>query len=82
MAVLQDITSTIDVAKLIAERDALRAKLATKETLRFKVGDKGGVSVYGLNSRFPVTLYAEQWERLLAKAPDLLAFVKVNGSRR
>lgn len=76
------IEQTIDVAKLIAERDALKAALAAKQTLRFKVGEKGGVSVYGLNNRFPVTLYAEQWERLLSKAPELLAFVKTNGSRR
>ena len=43
--------------------------------LEFKVGEKGGVSVYGLG-RFPVTLYAEQWEKLLAAADELRAFVE------
>ena len=43
--------------------------------LEFKVSEKGGVSVYGLG-RFPVTLYAEQWEKLLDVADDLRAFVE------
>ena len=38
--------------------------------LIFKVGEKGGVSVYGLG-RFPVTLYYEQWNRLLGAADDI-----------
>ena len=42
--------------------------------LEFRVSDKGGVSVYGLG-RFPVTLYCEQWERLLAAAGELSAFI-------
>ncbi len=43
--------------------------------LEFRVSGKGGVSVYGLG-RFPVTLYCEQWEALLAVADDLRAFVE------
>ncbi len=46
----------------------------------FKVGEKGGVSVYGLG-RFPVTLYYEQWQRLLGAAEDLKAFLEENKSR-
>ena len=46
----------------------------------FKVGEKGGVSVYGLG-RFPVTLYYEQWIRLLDTAGDLRAFLEGNKSR-
>ena len=46
----------------------------------FKVGEKGGVSVYGLG-RFPVTLYYEQWIRLLDAATDLRAFLEENKSR-
>ena len=42
--------------------------------LDFRVSEKGGVSVYGLG-RFPVTLYCEQWERLLAAVDDLRAFI-------
>jgi hypothetical protein len=48
--------------------------------LEFKVGEKGGVSVYGLG-RFPVTLYYEQWLRLLAVAGDLRAFLEENKNR-
>ncbi len=43
----------------------------------FKVGEKGGVSVYGLG-RFPVTLYYEQWIRLLDAGEKLRAFLEVN----
>jgi hypothetical protein len=45
--------------------------------LEFKVGEKGGVSVYGLG-RFPVTLYYEQWIRLLDGAGELLTFLEEN----
>ncbi|HXW17329.1 MAG TPA: hypothetical protein VEJ39_03455 [Candidatus Acidoferrales bacterium] len=45
--------------------------------LDFKVGEKGGVSVYGLG-RFPVTLYYEQWIRLLDAAKELRAFLEEN----
>jgi hypothetical protein len=48
--------------------------------LDFKVGEKGGVSVYGLG-RFPVTLYYEQWQRLLGAAEDLRKFLEENKSR-
>jgi hypothetical protein len=45
--------------------------------LEFRVGEKGGVSVYGLG-RFPVTLYYEQWTRLLEAVPQLRAFLEEN----
>ncbi len=45
--------------------------------LEFKVGEKGGVSVYGLG-RFPVTLYYEQWIRLLDRAEALRGFLEEN----
>ncbi|HVS87033.1 MAG TPA: hypothetical protein VHF01_02300 [Candidatus Acidoferrum sp.] len=45
--------------------------------LEFRVGEKGGVSVYGLG-RFPVTLYYEQWIRLLETAPQLRTFLEEN----
>ena len=47
--------------------------------LEFRVGDKGGVSVYGLG-RFPVTLYYEQWNKLLDAGEDLRAFLEANKS--
>jgi len=42
-----------------------------------KVSEKGGVSIYGLG-RFPVTLYKEQWSKLLDMADDIRAFIKEN----
>jgi hypothetical protein len=46
-----------------------------EEKLEFRVGQKGGVSVYGLG-RFPVTLYRDQWIRLLTASPELLQFIE------
>ena len=65
--------------------DELKAKVAELEkkagrrtgNLEFRVGEKGGVSVYGLG-RFPVTLYYEQWMRLLGAADDLKNFLEEN----
>jgi len=45
-----------------------------------KVSEKGAVSVYGLG-RFPVTLYQEQWVKLLATADDIKAFIEENRSK-
>jgi hypothetical protein len=44
-----------------------------------KVSEKGGLSVYGLG-RFPVTLYREQWEKLLDMADEIRAFIRDNGT--
>jgi hypothetical protein len=67
--------------------EELKAKLAELEArqqrgpnIAFKVSDKGAASVYGLG-RFPVTLYYEQWVRLLDKAQDLRAFLEENKSK-
>ncbi len=51
-----------------------------KGALEFRVGEKGGVSVYGLG-RFPVTLYYEQWVRLLEAFNDLREFLEENKHR-
>ena len=66
--------------------DELKEKLAELEakqkrgsTMSFKVSDKGGVSVYGLG-RFPVTLYYEQWVRLLDQAEQIREFMEENKS--
>lgn len=60
----------------------LEQKLASRKTgkLEFRVSEKGGVSVYGLG-RFPVTLYYEQWMRLLGQIDELRAFIDENKSR-
>lgn len=67
--------------ELLAENARLRA-LAEKPTPAprkptFKVSPKGAVSVYGMG-RFPVTLYAGQWETLLACQEDLKKFIQGN----
>lgn len=61
--------------QLIALISAMKAQSQRKITC--KVSEKGALSVYGLG-RFPVTLYAAQWERLLGAADDIRAFAKAN----
>ena len=67
-----------------AELERLRAENARlkggQSRVSLKVGAKGGVSLYGLG-RFPVTLYKEQWVKLLDIAEDIRAFLKENDSR-
>jgi hypothetical protein len=57
-----------------------RLKNRTTRGVSLKVSEKGGVSVYGLG-RFPVTLYKEQWGRLLDMADDIRAFIKDNDAK-
>ena len=63
----------------IAELEKQAAARKGRE-LEFKVSEKGAVSVYGLG-RFPVTLYQEQWLRLLDKAEEIKAFIAENKGR-
>ena len=68
--------------ELKAELERLRAeneKLKNRSTrgVSLKVSEKGGVSVYGLG-RFPVTLYKEQWTKLLDLADDIRTFIRDN----
>ena len=51
---------------------------ASAQELRCKVSDKGALSVYGLNAKWPVTLYAGQWERLLGFTDTIKAFITAN----
>lgn len=53
------------------------AEKATERKITLKVTDKGGVSMYGLG-RFPVTLYASQWDKLIANIDAIRAFVETN----
>lgn len=67
-----------ELEKLKAENASLKKKGSTgSKELTFKVSQKGAVSVYGMG-RFPVTLYKEQWSRLLDKKDELLQFIKDN----
>ena len=72
----------MDAAEMQAELERLRAENARlkgkeKGGITLKVSEKGAVSVYGMG-RFPVTLYKEQWQRLLAAAPEIETFIREN----
>ena len=68
----------IELERLRAENQAL--KKTSAKGLSMKVSEKGGLSVYGLG-RFPVTLYKEQWNKLLDMAEDIRSFIKANDSQ-
>lgn len=75
-----------DFAAMRAELDRLKAenaqlkagKVVGPKPLTFKVSEKGALSVYGLNARFPVTLYKTQWQRLFERVEDLNKFIEDN----
>ena len=67
-----------ELERLRRENAAL--KRGTSSGMRMKVSEKGAVSVYGMG-RFPVTLYKEQWLRLLDMAPEIRAFIASNESQ-
>jgi hypothetical protein len=72
-------TAEQKVARLEAENRALKEQVEQRRTgqLRLKISEKGGLSVYGLG-RFPVTLYKEQWIRLLEQTEEIKEFLKEN----
>lgn len=74
----EDLASEIE--RLKQENAKLKLKAVSTQALTPKVSEKGAVSVYGLG-HWPVTLYASQWERLLAQAEDILQFIVNNESR-
>ena len=67
-----------ELERLRQENAAL--KKGTAAGLRLQVSEKGGVSVYGLG-RFPVTLYKEQWLRLLGMTDEIRAFIAANETK-
>ena len=67
-----------ELERLRAENDAL--KKTSSRGLSLKVSEKGALSVYCLG-RFPVTLYKEQWNKLLDMADDIRAFLKANDAQ-
>ncbi len=69
----EDVKSELE--RLRAENERLKKGGGGRSTL--KVSEKGAVSVYGLG-RFPVTLYKEQWIRLLDMADEIRSFIKEN----
>lgn len=71
-----DLQAQLDALR--AENEALR-KAKAQRPLTLKISDKGALSVYGMG-RFPVTLYREQWERLLAHTESIGQFLTENAS--
>jgi len=74
----QDEDMKAELEKLRAENAAL--KKTSSRGLSLKVSEKGALSVYGLG-RFPVTLYKEQWAKLLDSVEDIRAFLKANDAQ-
>jgi len=72
-------TAEQKLARLEAENRALKDQIEQRKPgqLRLKISEKGGLSVYGLG-RFPVTLYKEQWSRLLDYADEFKDFLQQN----
>lgn len=76
------IVPSVTTASLEEQIEALKAEKAEllkaqRSEIRFKVSQKGAVSVYGMG-RFPVTLYKEQWIKLLAEKDNVLNFIDDN----
>lgn len=69
----EDLKSELE--RLRAENEAL--KRSSSKGLSLRVSEKGAVSVYGLG-RFPVTLYKEQWLRLIDMSDDIKSFISQN----
>lgn len=76
---LKQVDMEREIARLKAENEALAKRNAQGGGLTCKRSEKGAVSVYGLG-RWPVTLYLEQWLKLLAIADQIKAFIKANES--
>ena len=75
---LSDVDTKAELERLRRENEAL--KKGASDGIRMKVSEKGGVSVYGMG-RFPVTLYKEQWLKLLDMSDEIRAFIAENESR-
>lgn len=68
-----------ELERLRAENEALKKKKPAPGTLSMKVSEKGALSIYGMG-RFPVTLYKEQWLKLLSVADEIKKFIADNDS--
>jgi hypothetical protein len=75
MATVEEMQAELE--RLRQENEVLKA---TKRSESIRVSEKGGVSVYGLG-RFPVTLYPEQWERLVGMGDEIRTFIQENRAR-
>ncbi len=69
-----------ELARLKAENEALKNKKSAGGSLSMKVSEKGALSIYGMG-RFPVTLYKEQWLKLLGISEEIKQFIQDNDGR-
>ena len=69
-----------EIERLKQENAALKTKKPAGGTLTMKVSEKGALSVYGMG-RFPVTLYKEQWLKLLGISQEIKKFIEENDAR-
>lgn len=69
-----------ELERLRAENEALKNKKSNNGALTMKVSEKGALSVYGMG-RFPVTLYKEQWLKLLGISEEIKSFIADNEGR-
>lgn len=69
-----------ELERLRAENEALKSGKSGRGTLSMKVSEKGALSVYGMG-RFPVTLYKEQWLKLLGISEEIKKFINDNNDR-
>jgi hypothetical protein len=69
-----------ELERLRAENESLKMKKPAAGTLSMKVSEKGALSIYGMG-RFPVTLYKEQWTKLLSISEEIKKFIADNGDR-
>jgi hypothetical protein len=76
--VMNDSAMQAELERLRAENAQLKNK--EKGSLTLKVSEKGALSLYGMG-RFPVTLYKEQWLRILNHAAEIEAFIQENDSK-
>jgi len=68
-----------EIERLRAENENLK-KPAARGAMSLKVSEKGALSVYGMG-RFPVTLYREQWEKLLGMSDEIRKFIQENDAK-
>jgi hypothetical protein len=68
---------TLDQKVARLERENAELKNNKTQALRLKISEKGGLSVYNLG-RFPVTLYKEQWKKLLERSADILSYIETH----
>ena len=68
-----------EIERLRAENEHLK-KPAARGAMSLKVSEKGALSVYGMG-RFPVTLYREQWEKLLGMSDEIRRFIQENDAK-